>query len=162
MAILCCSQDSLIMGSDYYETLEECEYVPGCLPMGLGDGTIVRRAIVDKNARIGEMHVSFRVCGCRHCALCAPCLYRFAHILHRVLWCCAAGCHACLGLSMGRGTPADLDALSSSSFLFPGPKSQIINKEGVKEANKEEQGYVIKDGIVVIIKDSIHPAGTII
>mmetsp|Transcript_3402 Transcript_3402/g.8454 ORF Transcript_3402/g.8454 Transcript_3402/m.8454 type:complete len:510 (-) Transcript_3402:684-2213(-) len=91
----CVVQDSLIMGSDYYETLEECEYVPGCLPMGLGDGTIVRRAIVDKNARIG-------------------------------------------------------------------PKCQIINKGGVKEANKEEQGFVIKDGIVVVIKDSIIPAGTII
>lgn len=23
------TQDSMIMGSDYYETLEECEYVPG-------------------------------------------------------------------------------------------------------------------------------------
>jgi glucose-1-phosphate adenylyltransferase len=44
----------MIMGSDYYETLEECEYVPGCLPMGVGDGSIVRRAIIDKNARIGE------------------------------------------------------------------------------------------------------------
>jgi glucose-1-phosphate adenylyltransferase len=83
------------MGADYYETLEECEYVPGCLPMGLGDGCVVRRAIVDKNARIGE-------------------------------------------------------------------RCQIINKEGVKEANREEAGYVIKDGIVVVIKDSFIPAGTII
>lgn len=88
-------EDSMIMGSDYYETLEECEYVPGCLPMGVGDGAIVRRAIIDKNARIG-------------------------------------------------------------------PKCQIINKEGVKEANREDQGYVIKDGIVVIIKDSVIMPGTII
>lgn len=43
-----------------------------------------------------------------------------------------------------------------------GPKCQIINKEGVKEANREDQGYVIKDGIVVIIKDSCIPYGTII
>lgn len=28
--------------------------MPGCLPMGVGDGTTIRRAIVDKNARIGE------------------------------------------------------------------------------------------------------------
>lgn len=27
------------MGSDYYETVEECEFVPGCLPMGVGDNT---------------------------------------------------------------------------------------------------------------------------
>lgn len=54
LLLLLLSQDSMVMGSDYYETLEECEYVPGCLPMGLGDGTVVRRAIIDKNARIGE------------------------------------------------------------------------------------------------------------
>ena len=43
-----------MMGSDYYETLEECAFVPGCLPMGVGDGSVVRHAIVDKNARIGQ------------------------------------------------------------------------------------------------------------
>jgi len=91
----CVVQDAMIMGADYYETLEECEYVPGCLPMGLGDNTIVRRAIIDKNARIGE-------------------------------------------------------------------RCMIVNKEGVKEANREDQGWVIKDGIVVVIKDSVIPAGTII
>ena len=32
----CTVEDSLIMGSDYYETLEECALIPGCLPMGLG------------------------------------------------------------------------------------------------------------------------------
>lgn len=83
------------MHADYYETLEECEFVPGCCPMGVGDGSIVRRAIIDKNARIG-------------------------------------------------------------------PKCQIINKEGVKEANRESDGWVIKDGIVVVIKDSNIPAGTIV
>jgi len=91
----CTIEDSMIMGADYYETLEECEYVPGCLPMGVGDGSIVRRAIVDKNARIGE-------------------------------------------------------------------KCQIINKEGVREANRESDGWVIRDGIVVVIKDSNIPSGTII
>ncbi len=39
---------------------------------------------------------------------------------------------------------------------------QIINKEGVKEANREDQGWLIKDGIVVVIKDSYIPSGTII
>jgi carbonic anhydrase/acetyltransferase-like protein (isoleucine patch superfamily) len=32
----CTIDDALIMGADYYETLEECALVPGCLPMGLG------------------------------------------------------------------------------------------------------------------------------
>lgn len=32
----CTVEDSLIMGADYYETMEECALIPGCLPMGLG------------------------------------------------------------------------------------------------------------------------------
>jgi len=59
--------------------------VPGCMPMGVGDGSIVRRAIIDKNARVGN-------------------------------------------------------------------RCQIINKDGVKESNQEGKGWVIKDGIIVIVK----------
>lgn len=33
----CIVEDTLLMGSDYYETLEECALIPGCLPMGLGE-----------------------------------------------------------------------------------------------------------------------------
>ena len=32
----CTVEDSLVMGADYYETLEECALMPGCLAMGLG------------------------------------------------------------------------------------------------------------------------------
>ena len=91
----CVIEDALIMGSDYYETMEECELLPGCMPIGLGNGTVVKKCIIDKNARIG---------------------------------------HNC----------------------------QIINKDNVQEAMCEEEGYIIKDGIVVIIKDSIIPDGTVI
>lgn len=49
----CLIQDSLLMGADYYETLEECAIVPGCLPMGIGQNSVIKHAIVDKNARIG-------------------------------------------------------------------------------------------------------------
>ena len=33
----CVVEDSLLMGSDYYETMEECALIPGCLPMGVGE-----------------------------------------------------------------------------------------------------------------------------
>ena len=33
----CCIEDSLLMGADYYETMEECALIPGCLPMGVGE-----------------------------------------------------------------------------------------------------------------------------
>jgi glucose-1-phosphate adenylyltransferase len=44
-------RDSLIMGADYYETPERVR--PGVPPIGIGEGTVIERAIVDKNARIG-------------------------------------------------------------------------------------------------------------
>ena len=43
-----------------------------------------------------------------------------------------------------------------------GPNCKIINTANVQEANKEEDGYVIKDGIVVVIKSSVFPEGTVI
>lgn len=88
-------EDSLLMGADYYETLEECEVVPGCLPMGVGPNTVIRKAILDKNCRVGA-------------------------------------------------------------------NVKLINKEGVTEANLEDRGVIIKDGIMVVVKDSVIPSGTII
>ena len=47
--------DTLIMGADYYQTLEELEAdrMNGIPRIGIGEGAIIRRAIIDKNARIG-------------------------------------------------------------------------------------------------------------
>ena len=75
--------------------LEECELMPGCLPIGVGANSVIKKAIVDKNVRIGS-------------------------------------------------------------------NCQIINKDNVQEANREEDGYIIKDGIIVLIKDSVIAANTII
>jgi glucose-1-phosphate adenylyltransferase len=49
-------QDTLVMGSDYYESGEERAVLHerGGIPMGVGAGTTVRRAILDKNVRIGS------------------------------------------------------------------------------------------------------------
>ena len=46
-------RDSLIMGQDYYDTPDR-DQPPGAPPMGIGYGTTIERAIVDKNARIGD------------------------------------------------------------------------------------------------------------
>jgi len=91
----CIVENSLLMGADYYETLQECETVPGCLPIGLGPNTHIRRSIIDKNVRIGA-------------------------------------------------------------------NVKLINKEEVLEANLEERGFIIKDGILVAVKDTIVPSGTCI
>jgi glucose-1-phosphate adenylyltransferase len=48
-------KDSLILGADYYETLEEIgrSSARGVPPIGIGPETIVQGAIIDKNARVG-------------------------------------------------------------------------------------------------------------
>ena len=44
-----------------------------------------------------------------------------------------------------------------------GANVQILNKEGIQETfDFEDQGYVIRDGIITIIKDAIIPDGTVI
>jgi glucose-1-phosphate adenylyltransferase len=44
------------MGADYYQTLEDMQVdLAGGTPwIGIGEGTTIRRAIIDKNARIGR------------------------------------------------------------------------------------------------------------
>ena len=93
----CLIEDSLIMGADYYEPFAErqsdCETKN--VPLGIGTNSTIRRAIIDKNARIG----------------------------------------------------CDV---------------QIINKDRVEEADREQQGFIIRNGIVVVIKNAIIPDGTVI
>lgn len=49
----CTIHDSIIMGADFYERADR-ERKDGEVPVGVGAGTSIRRAIIDKNARIGE------------------------------------------------------------------------------------------------------------
>jgi glucose-1-phosphate adenylyltransferase len=47
--------DSLLMGADYYQTIEELEEDRrrGAPRIAIGEGAVIRHAIIDKNARIG-------------------------------------------------------------------------------------------------------------
>jgi glucose-1-phosphate adenylyltransferase len=93
----CTIEDALIMGSDFYEPAPErkTQAETGGIPIGIGANSTVRRAIIDKNARIG----------------------------------------------------ADV---------------MIINKEGVDEAQREEHGFYIRSGIVVVLKNATIANGTVI
>jgi glucose-1-phosphate adenylyltransferase len=90
-------EDSLVMGSDFYEPFAERKsgIEKGVVPIGIGPETIIRRAIIDKNARIGR-------------------------------------------------------------------KVSILNKDRVEEANREDEGFYIRGGIVVVLKNATIPDGTII
>jgi glucose-1-phosphate adenylyltransferase len=91
----CVIEDTLLMGADYYEQYDECNIEADCLPIGVGKGTHIKGAIVDKNARIG-----------RYC--------------------------------------------------------RILNVEGVEEAMREDDGFVIRDGVIVVCKDAVIKDGTVI
>ena len=90
-------EETLIMGADYYQPSVEkqCSLEENDIPVGIGTDSIIRRAIIDKNARIG----------------------------HDV---------------------------------------KIINKDNVQEAEREKQGFYIRSGIVVVLKNAVIPHGTII
>lgn len=47
---------SIIMGADYYQTVSEilADQQAGIVPVGIGEGSLIRNAIIDKNARIGR------------------------------------------------------------------------------------------------------------
>jgi glucose-1-phosphate adenylyltransferase len=49
-------EDTIIMGSDQFDTIEDMrsDIVGGVPPVGIGSGTQIRRAIIDKNVRIGK------------------------------------------------------------------------------------------------------------
>ncbi|KAM0946463.1 putative glucose-1-phosphate adenylyltransferase [Dioscorea sansibarensis] len=48
-------EDSLIMGSDFYHThLKKEKGLGSCIPIGIGEQTLIRKAIIDKNAFIGK------------------------------------------------------------------------------------------------------------
>ena len=93
----CLIDNTLLMGSDYYESPSERLQTmeSGKVPLGIGANTTIRRAIVDKNARIGR-------------------------------------------------------------------NVQIVNKDRVEESNREKLGFVIRSGIVVVIKNATIPDGTVI
>src|SRR5262249_17673086 len=93
----CFIDNALLMGADYYqypaERVKDLE--DGRVPLGVGANTTIKRAIVDKNARIGR-------------------------------------------------------------------NVQIVNKDHVQESNREELGFVIRNGIVVVIKNARIPDGMVI
>ncbi|CAG9463529.1 unnamed protein product [Pedinophyceae sp. YPF-701] len=60
-----------------------------------------------------------------------------------------------MGTGLGIGDGCTIRKCILDKNVRIGNNVKIVNKEGVKEANRETEGFVIKDGIVVVIKDSV-------
>lgn len=43
-----------------------------------------------------------------------------------------------------------------------GSNARITNKDGVQEADRSDDGFVISEGIVVVLRNTIIPDGTVI
>nr|B8HM61.1 RecName: Full=Glucose-1-phosphate adenylyltransferase; AltName: Full=ADP-glucose pyrophosphorylase; Short=ADPGlc PPase; AltName: Full=ADP-glucose synthase [Cyanothece sp. PCC 7425] len=93
----CVIDNALLMGADFYQPFAERDHKikNNSVPLGIGADTIVRRAIVDKNACIGR-------------------------------------------------------------------NVKIVNKDHVEEANRESEGFYIRNGIVVVLKNAVIPDNTVI
>ncbi|AFZ52370.1 glucose-1-phosphate adenylyltransferase [Cyanobacterium aponinum UTEX 3222] len=93
----CIVEDTLVMGADFYEpfSVRKSKIEQGSVPVGIGANSTIRRAIIDKNARIGQNVI-------------------------------------------------------------------ITNKDRVEEANREDEGFLIRNGIIVIIKNAVIPDNTVI
>lgn len=66
------------------------------------------------------------------------------------------------GVPMGIGAGSTLRNVIVDKNARIGDNVQIINKEGVQEAAREEEGYFIRSGIVVVLRNQTIPSGTII
>ena len=93
----CHIEDTMIMGADFYEssTVNSSYSSPKEIPIGIGKNSLIKHAIIDKNARIGENVI-------------------------------------------------------------------ILNKNDIQESSREDEGFYICDGIVVIIKNAVIQSGTVI
>ena len=138
----CTINDALIMGADYYETLEECALVPGCLPMGLGESRWLQPALA---AHVQQKPVRpLLPCSCGTLALNTKWTRRSVSGVHVWRDACA-------------GSNTEVKKCIIDKNVRIGSNCKIVNTANVQEANKEEDGYVIKDGIVVVIKSSVIP-----
>jgi glucose-1-phosphate adenylyltransferase len=90
-------ENTLLIGADYYQSeVERAEEIArGVPPIGIGENTVIRNAIIDKNARIGK-------------------------------------------------------------------NVKILNEKNIQNAEHESEGYWIRSGIVIVMKDKVIPDGTVI
>ena len=116
------------------------------IPIGIGEGAVIKKAIVDKNARIGKnVLVLFLI---NHYTL----------LLFVKQFCNTRTCVPAALIHVFFDSKELLMPVIYFSYIM----LQIINKDNVQEGDKEANGYVIRKGIIIIIERAIISDGTIL
>jgi glucose-1-phosphate adenylyltransferase len=63
-------------------------------------------------------------------------------------------------LGIGANTTIERAIIDKNARI--GRNVRIVNQDGVDEINREDQGFVIRNGIVVVIKNATIPDNTVI
>lgn len=121
----------------------------------LGDGCIVDRGAVIEHSVIGLRSRIGRDCRIEDSLLMGADYYEQTKELYE----CELD-DVCVPIGVGVGTHIRGTIVDKNARI--GKFCKIVNVDGVEEADAEADGYVIRDGIIVIIKDSTIPDGTVI
>lgn len=63
-------------------------------------------------------------------------------------------------LGIGENTTIERAIVDKNAHI--GRDVKIINKDHVEESNREDEGFYIRNGIVVVLKNAVIPDGTVI
>ena len=66
------------------------------------------------------------------------------------------------GVPIGVGDNTTLWSVIIDKNARIGQSCKLINKEGIEEANRENEGFYIRSGIVCVIRNSTIPAFTVV
>ena len=64
-----------------------------------------------------------------------------------------------LPIGIGEGSTISNTIVDKNARI--GKNCQIVNKEGIDEANREKEGFYIRSGIVTVLRNAEIPDGTI-
>lgn len=146
-------QDALIMGCDYYESDEqvimqqrERRAVSGCYSLHPPHPAPAQCAHAFLLASYHRYPLLTRACGA--CLFCPPRTPALPSLLQRAALIAAGK----VPLGVGEGTTITNAIVDKNGRI--GRNVRISNKAGVQEANREADGFVIRSGIVVVLRNA--------
>ncbi|MGF1497197.1 MAG: glucose-1-phosphate adenylyltransferase [Elainellaceae cyanobacterium] len=114
----------------------------------IGEGSVIRDTLI-MGADYFEPHPEEMADGVRH-----P---KPSHALRRQK---SKSDHHAIGVGIGQNTTIQRAIVDKNARI--GRNVQILNKDHIEEADREDQGFFIRSGVIVVLKNAVIPDGTII